>query len=138
MSAPSQPPLWIDSVYDALGAIVSHLGGAKSVGAMFWPAKSAHDAGKLLKDCLNPDRAEKLDPEQILMLFRLARDAGYHDAKHWLDRETGYVPSEPANPQDEQTRLVAAIESAAETMKHALAELDKMRARPAPTLTRVV
>lgn len=125
----NQSPLFVESVYDALSAIVAHLGGPKSVGALLWPAKPVDDSRKLLKDCLNPDRAEKLDPEQLVMLFRLARESGFHVSKHWLDGETGYLPSTPADPVEEEARLVTVIEQAGKTMQTALAALDKMRDR---------
>lgn len=133
----SQPPLFVEDIYEALGAIVTHLGGAKSVGSMFWPAKSAHDAGKLLKDCLNPERNEKLDPEQVLLLFRLARETNFHVSKHWFDTETGYEPSAPTNPKDEQARLLDVIETAGQTLQKALSALDKLRERKSPTLSKV-
>jgi hypothetical protein len=129
VNQPAQPPLFVETVYDALKAIVAALGGPKTVGARLWPAKSVDDARKLLLDCLNPDRSEKLDPEQVVMLFRLAREADFHLAKHWLDSETGYMPSTPCDPADEQARLVTAIEGAAKTMQSAMAALDKMRDR---------
>jgi len=113
----------------ALRAIVQHIGGPKIVGPVLWPAKSVDDARKLLLDCLNPDRNEKLDVEQIVMLFRMGREAGFHVAKHWLDTETGYLPSTPADPQEEQARLVTVIESAGQQLQRALAALDKMRER---------
>lgn len=132
MTGTTQPPLFVESVYDALKAIVAALGGPKTVAARLWPAKSVDDARKLLLDCLNPDRPEKLDAEQVVMLFRLAREVEFHVAKHWLDAETGYLPSAPADPADEQARQVAAIESAAHELQRALATLDRLRAKPAP------
>lgn len=128
----SQPPLFVESIYDALNAIVGALGGPKEVAGVLWPAKAVDDARKRLKDCLNPDRDEKLDPEQVVLLFRLAREAGFHVAKHWLDAETGYLASTPADPAEEQARLVAVIESAGVTMQRALETLDKMRERKTP------
>lgn len=125
----SQPPLFVESIYDALRAIVQHLGGPKSVGAALWPAKSVDDARKQLLDCLNPDRHEKLDPDQVVMLFRLAREAGFHVAKHYFDAETGYLPSTPADPTEEQARLVEVIEAAGTQLQRALIALDKMRDR---------
>jgi hypothetical protein len=91
-----QPPLFVESIYDALRAIVNHCGGPKIVGPVLWPAKSVDDARKQLLDCLNPERNDKLDAEQIVMLFRMGREAGFHIAKHWLDSETGYLPSRRA------------------------------------------
>jgi hypothetical protein len=63
------------------------------------------------------------------MLLRLAREADFHIAKHWLDNETGYLPSTPADPAEEQARLVTVIEQAGQTLQRALTALDKMRER---------
>lgn len=124
-----QRPLFVESIYDALRAIVGACGGPKEVGQLLWPAKSAQAARGQLLDCLNADRNDKLDPEQIVFLFRLAREANFHVAKHWLDAEVGYLPSEPTDPLDEQSRLVAVIESAGAQLQRALTALEKMRER---------
>ena len=128
-----QPPLFVESIYDALKAIVGCLGGPKTVGARLWPAKSVDDARRQLLDCLNPDRNDKLDPEQVVLLFRLAREAGFHVAKHWLDTETGYEPSKPIDPVHEEALVAAAIEAATVELKKALVMAEKWRERkPAP------
>jgi len=101
----NQPPLFVESIYDALRAIVGQLGGPKVVGARLWPAKSVDDARRQLLDCLNPDRHEKLDPEQIVMLFRLARLAGYHGAMEYFAAEAGYTKPSPIEPADEMAQL---------------------------------
>lgn len=129
MNHPAQPPLFVETVYDALKAIVAALGGPKTVGARLWPAKSVDDARKQLLDCLNPDRNEKLDPEQIVLILRLAREADFHLAKHWLDAETGYQPSAPADPADEQAKQIAAIENAAQQLQRAMVMLEKIQTR---------
>lgn len=126
---PQQPPLFVETIYDALKAIVAALGGAKTVAARLWPEKGVDDARKRLLDCLNPERDEKLDPEQVILLLRLAREADFHVAKHWLDAETGYAPSAPLDPADEESRQVAAIENAAKELQRAMATLDKIRTR---------
>lgn len=126
MSDP-QPPLFVESIYDALRAIVQQCGGTKTVGARLWPQKSVDDARRLLLDCLNPERHEKLDPEQVILLLRLARECDFHVAKHYLDAETGYLPSTPADPNEEQARLVHVIESAGRELSRALTALDKLR-----------
>lgn len=133
----SQPPLFVEDVYAALNAIVAHVGGPKAVGHMFWPTKPVPEAAKRLNDCLNPDRDEKLELEEILMLFRLARDAGFHVAKHWFDTETGYLPSTPADPVEEQARLVTVIETAGVQLQRALDSLDKIRERERKPVQRV-
>lgn len=124
-----QPPLFVENVYEALREIVKQLGGPKTVGKILWPSKDDLDARGRLLDCLNPERKDKLDAEEIVMLFRMAREAEFHVAKHWLDAATGYLPSTPADPIEEQARLVSVIESAGVTLQRALNTLDKLRDR---------
>lgn len=97
--------LVVEGVNDCMVEIVRALGGAKKVGGILWPEKAAEQAHRLLLDCLNPDRPAHLTPEQMVLLLKLSRQAGFHNAKHWLDEETGYTPSEPMEPEDEWAKL---------------------------------
>ena len=127
-----QPPLFVETIYDALRAIVAQqLGGPKTVGARLWPGKSVDDARMLLLNCLNPDRHEKLDPEQVVLLFRLAREADFHIAKHWLDAETGYEASAPLNLETAEARQLDVLEHAAHELQRALSQLERIRAERA-------
>lgn len=92
---------------DALDGVVHALGGYKKVGVMLRPELAAKPiaAAQWLRDCLNPDRAERLNPDQVVLLLRLAKAEDYHAAKHWLDAEIGYEQGRPLNPQDEAASL---------------------------------
>ena len=92
---------------EALDAVVHALGGFKKVGVMLRPelAEKPIAAAQWLRDCLNPDRAERLNPDQVFLLLRLARKAGYHAAKHWMDAELGYEQGRPLKPEDEAASL---------------------------------
>lgn len=127
MSMTHQPPLFVESVYDALKAAVAALGGAKAVGIKLWPEKSVDDARRLLLDCLNPDRNERLNPEQLVLLLRLARDAEFHSAIAYIAVECGYQAPAPIDPKDEEARAVSAITEATQTMQRALATLDRLQ-----------
>jgi hypothetical protein len=100
---------------DALAAAVHAIGGFKEVGVALRPELGTRPqtAAQWLRDCLNPEKREKLSPEQLLHLLRCAREADYHAAKHWVDGETGYVAGEALNPRDElaqlQRRFVEAV-----------------------------
>lgn len=88
---------------DALTGVVHALGGYKKVGVMLrpeWRDKPVA-AAQWLRDCLNPDKPERLNPDQVFMLLRLARAEGYHAAKHWMDAELGYEQGRPLKPEDE-------------------------------------
>lgn len=101
-----QNALFHESLQDAIGSVVSILGGAKVVGAQLWPEKSPDEAGRLLRHCLNAERAEKLSLEQIVWLLREARKRGAHDAMHFLARECGYQDPAPLEPEDERAALM--------------------------------
>ncbi|GMG89644.1 hypothetical protein Cmtc_08640 [Cupriavidus sp. TKC] len=104
-----QEKLFYESVYDALGEVVRAAGGMKKVGAMLWPEKSADDAGARLKDCLNPDRREKLDPEQVAFLRRLGRQIGCHALVNFEAHDAGYEQPKPVNSEEQARRLVDVI-----------------------------
>jgi hypothetical protein len=71
-----QAELFHDDVFDALRTDIQALGGAKKVGALLWPKLSPDKAGEKLSSCLNRQRAEKLDPEDILFIQREAARVG--------------------------------------------------------------
>lgn len=83
-----------ESIYDALRACVHVLGGFKKVGPMMRPTFG--DAAQWLRNCVNAEHPQKLDPEQVMWLLGAACHAGFHDAKHWFDRSTHYQPTPPA------------------------------------------
>lgn len=97
--------LFYETIYDALGAVVSALGGPKKVGPMLWPEKTLDAAAQLLRDCLNPARKERFDPEQTLFLLKQGRAIGCHDAVNYLCAEAGYDAPRPVEPEDEMARL---------------------------------
>ena len=135
-STAQQQPLFIDTVYDALRAAVGALGGPKAVAPRLWPQKSIDDGRRLLLDCLNPDRAEKLDPEQVVVILRWAREAGFHSAKHWLDEATGYQPSQPLDPAVERDRLLTVVEESRTVLARALDQLAAMESKRPLTIAK--
>lgn len=80
-------------VYDALAAAVDAMKGAKNVGPRLRPGFAGAD--KWLLNCLNREHAQNLRPDQMMLILQWACEAGYHDAKHWMDRAQGYSPSTP-------------------------------------------
>jgi hypothetical protein len=92
---------------EALDAVVHALGGFKKVGVMLRPelGEKPLAAAQWLRDCLNADKPERLNPDQVFMLLRLARAENYHAAKHWMDAELGYEQGRPLKPADEAASL---------------------------------
>lgn len=102
-----------ESVNDALQAAVTALGGYKKVGPLMRPELPIDQAAGWLRDCLNPARREKLAPEQVMLILRKSREAGYHAAMNFVAFDTGYKasPVDPVTQEAElQERFIAAVE----------------------------
>jgi hypothetical protein len=117
---------------DALTGIVHALGGHKEVGVMLRPelASKPLAAGQWLRDCLNPEKRERLNPDQVFLLMRRAREAGYHAAKHWMDDELGYERGAPMDPRTEAENLQRDFIAAVRTSERLAQRLEKLIASP--------
>lgn len=121
-----QVPMFFEQTEDALGFVVSALGGAKQVGAALRPDLSPDAAARWLLDCLNPDRPAFLHPAQTLMLLRMAREVGIHNAMEWMCQATGYAKPVPAEPADEQAALMRQFIQAADAVRNLLPRLESL------------
>ncbi len=110
------PALFHESLLDALAEVVRALGGSKAVGAKMRPEKGIDAAGRWLNDALNPNREEKLDPDQVLWLLKEGRAAGCHAAMNYLAREAGYSDPIPVEPEDERARAQRDFETAVKAL----------------------
>lgn len=123
--SPHQPRLHYEDLDDALQNAVLALGGFKKVGPKLWPALPMEDAAQRLRHSLNKSRREKLSQHETLLLLRLAREAGFHAAKYFLDDTAGYSRSAPLDPKDERLRAIAALEAATAEVRRASEALQR-------------
>lgn len=123
---------------DALDAVVQALGGYKRVGTLLRPelAEKPVAAAQWLRDCLNPDRAERLNPDQVFLLLRLARAEGYHAAKHWMDAELGYEQGRPLKPQDEAADLTRHCADLARELRTSIDRLERLSQPPLASVSK--
>lgn len=124
--------LMYEDELDAAKAAVLQLGGAKLVGSVMWPEKSPEAAARYLLDALNPMRPERLNPAQVLLLMRLAREANFHGLAAYYMREAGYAPPVPLNPLTEAEVLTQRMGSMMSEMKMMADRLERMQASMAP------
>ncbi|MBI5259797.1 MAG: hypothetical protein HY855_25075 [Burkholderiales bacterium] len=107
-----------ESLNDAYIEAVKALGGSKVVGVALWPAKGVEAAQRHLLACLNPDRNEKLSPEEALHIERLCRERGIHTVMQYRAATLGYSEPVPTDPKDELAELLrASIEANRETQR---------------------
>lgn len=82
-----QSELWHDTVFDALGTAIQAAGGIKRVAAALWPAVDPASAASRLRGALSPEHAQKIDPAELSMIGKLAREAGDMSLPQFFARE---------------------------------------------------
>mgnify|MGYP000107700471 CR=1 FL=1 len=97
--------LFYEDWQSAARDVIRAAGGTKAVAALLWPAKPITAAQQRLTDCLNPQRDEKLSPDEFLMLLRIGREHRCHALIGHIAQETAYTIPTPIDPEDEKARL---------------------------------
>ncbi|MDP2322540.1 MAG: hypothetical protein Q8N51_00730 [Gammaproteobacteria bacterium] len=112
---------------DALRHAVKAMGGFDVVGAELWPGKTRRAAGAWLSDAINPERAAKLDLEELLQLLRLARAKGLHIGLHFLCDELGYTRPSPVEPSDQEAEIGRQLDANLKTLDALTSRLARIR-----------
>lgn len=115
-----------ESINDALIECVKACGGSKAVGLALWPAKGVEAAQRQLLACLNPDRNEKLGPDEVLHILRMARNKGCHAGMQYLCESLSYSEPTPIEPKDEADELRRQVLAMGSTLQEALAKLERL------------
>ncbi len=129
--------LSVETLNDALIEVVKVLGGSKKVGLLMRPEKDAEEAGRWIRDCLNPGRREHLDHEQIMWLLREGRRHDCHVAMHYLASACGYAAPAPVAPTDEASELKRAFIESVRMQAQLVDRLAALEAGSAPSLRAV-
>lgn len=85
-----QQELWHDTILDAIGAAIRASGGNKRVASKLWPALDSDSASARLRACLNPDHAQKLDPQEVDLVIGFGVEAADDSIMQYLARKHGY------------------------------------------------
>lgn len=118
---------FFEGINDALREAVRQCGGHKKLGPILWPELLAEQAGNRLRDCLNPDRRDKLSPEQVVLILRKAREAGFHGAMAYVAFDTGYEPPRPVVPEDQEAELQRTFIDAVERLESIQKQLQRVQ-----------
>lgn len=124
-----------NSINGVLIDAVKALGGSKVVGHKLWPEKAVDAAQRHLLACLNEDKPERLTPDHLMLVLRMARDIGHHAAIFQMCSLLGYSEPQPINPKDELTELLREYleakkqdEGKAARIERAISSLNQLRA----------
>lgn len=129
---------FFEDINDALREAVRQLGGNKKVGPLLRPEMPLTQAESWIRDCLNPDRREKLSPQQVLFLLAEARKVGYHGAMAFVCGHCGYEEPRPVDIDRRTADLQAQILDGIARQNELLAQLQTLQAmKPASPLRSV-
>ena len=118
--------LFYEDIYDAMRAAVQYLGGAKAVGPKLWPNKSDKQAWKDILDCLNRNNERKFDPEEVMAVFRFARDAGFHAGFHYVCDQIGYHKPGPVTAQEQAESIMERAAELARESRAVATQLERL------------
>jgi hypothetical protein len=90
-----------EDINECLIACVKAAGGSKKVGHLLWPEKLVDAAQRHLLACLNDSKPERLTPDQVVYVARLARDVGCHAYAEYIAETLSYALPVPIEPHDE-------------------------------------
>lgn len=124
-------PFGSESFNDALIECVKACGGSKAVGVALWPAKGVEAAQRHLLACLNPERHERLNPDEVLHVMRMARERGCHAGMAYLCHTLSYSEPAPLEPRDEADELRRQVLTMGKQLQATLARIEQLD-RPGP------
>ena len=127
METPSQTELFEtpDDPHEALRVLIMRLGGVKRVAHRLWPDKPMEQAAILLNNCLNHDRPEKLDLNQIDWLIGEGRKVDCHIVMQCFGLRHGYH-IDPIEPADERRRIQLEFIEAARKLEGMLIQIERL------------
>lgn len=100
-----QRALFHERIEQAIDEVITACGGRKRFAGEMWPEKSQRDAHNLLDACLNPERREKLSPDQILYVLKRGRAANCHALMRFVNRASGYAEPQPVDSEDQRALI---------------------------------
>lgn len=115
---------------DALIDCVKAAGGSKVVGHRVWPEKTVDAAQRHLLNCLNEGKAERLTPDQVLFIARLAREKGCHSYMAHVAQTLSYSEPQPVEPRDEADELRRQVLAMGAQLQQALARIEVLDQQP--------
>lgn len=113
-----------ETTTQALIECVKAAGGSKQVAHKVFPEKTVDQAQRHLLNCLNDDRQERLNQDQVMLIAKLARDVGCHAYAQHMAEALGYAEPVPIEPRDEADELRRQLLEMGKALQSGLARLE--------------
>lgn len=122
-----QSKLFFEDEYEALNLMISNSEkSAKELAVFLFPHLKMDSAYARLKSCMNPERDERLTFGQIIAAMKFC---GCYEPLMFACDETLHARPDRRAPEDEEVRLVEAINGAAAMMQKAMRQLEHIQSR---------
>lgn len=122
-----QAALFFEDEYEALNLMISNSSkSSKELAGFLFPHLKLDSAYARLKACLNPDKDERLTFGQIIAAMNFCEC--YEPLLYACD-ETMHARPDRKAPEDEEVRIVEAMNNAAEIMSKAMRQLEHLQSK---------
>lgn len=123
----TQTRLFYEDEFEAMASMIASSGKAhKECAAFLWPEMKLTSAIAKLHACLDRNGDERLKFGQVLALMNFC---GHYDPLYYACDELMHARPDRKAPRDDELKLMEAINSAADVMNRAMAQLERMRGR---------
>ena len=123
----NQEPLFVEDIYQALNDGIRAIKGEyKAVGHALWPEKDIQRAANDLKDCLSRTHQKKLDPEQVIFILKLSKQAGCHVGMNFIADSCEYEKPKSIVPSEKLPSLQKEFIQSAKAMSMLAEEIKKL------------
>lgn len=122
-----QSKLFYEDEFEAFNLMVSRSGKThKELACFLFPHMKPESAYARLKVCLNPQGDQHFTFGQVVAAMRFCES---YDPLMYVCDETMHARPDRKAPEDEEVRLVEAINSAADVMQKAMRQLESLQRR---------
>lgn len=120
----NQQQLFFETILDAIGADIAAAGGFKVVASKLWPTEPLATASARLRNSVNAEQPQKLCPDELLALKRLAYEVGSTATVDYEAQQLGYQ-TVWVDPADEADQLRKEVRTLLENVSRKLDRIEK-------------
>jgi hypothetical protein len=124
----SQVALFHETPEEATAADIAALGGPKKVGGWLFPHLNPDQAAGQVRACLNTDRLEKFNQQQVLLIKEKAREVGSESLLRYEAQRLGYR-IEWLDPKDETEELRRDVRELLKVVNQRLERIERVESR---------
>jgi hypothetical protein len=124
----AQVALFHETPEEATAADIAALGGPKKVGAWLFPHLNTEQAAAQVRACLNTDRLEKFNQQQVILIKAKAREAG-SDALLRYEAQCLGLRFEWTDPMDEVEELRRDVRDLLKAVNQRLERIERTESR---------